>query len=1110
MFSRRVLIFLSLACSAAGLLSGQTSRGTVTGLVTDTQKASVANAKVELTALGTNVTRSTETNEAGIYRFDAVDPGSYKLEVKSAGMKSWSMNSMSVGAAEVLTRDIGLQVGEISQSIEVAEQAVELRADSPVRGGNIQSSGIVDLPYQSRNPADLGLTVPGVVTNKFATPAGTYIVNGTRGRSNNFMIDGTDNNDISVAGETFKIKNPGSIAEVSIQTSNFDSEFGRAGGAVVNVVTKSGTNQIHGTAGMALDSTWDDAVSNSFKSDPAVKARGHNLPGTDQFFDGTLGGPIKRDNTFFHLSYVEERQFSTSATEMISPTSAGRATLLNLFPKGASANADLLQQITAGYDGATKLFNVPLGNGRPDVQFGSVITPYAQSIRLRQYGAKIDHRLGSLDQLSGRFVIDDQVLPSGGETLSFPTFKTSNVAKTISIALGETHVFSPAFTNEFRPAYTRYDLDYPIDAVNPLAATLPQIAIQGINTTSFSVYGVRSAFPQGRTFNNYVLQDTASYTRGTHSIRFGLDLMNQRARQAAPFNDRGTLTYGASSGAQSYSGLANFLDNFGGSGGGTARTFGNSHYYPTLTRQAYFAQDRWRATSSLTLTAGMRYEYFGTPMNVILNPVFTGLFNVNPVTLDSPLFHANKVKADKNNFSPSIGLAWSPSATGGFLGKLLGEKKTVWRMGYGIGYESYFNNMTSNMVASAPNAVASSVNSAVSAAAPRGFSGLSGLLPVTAPALSPILSQTSVYGDLVNPYYQHWSAGIQRELPSGILLDVSYVGSKGTKLFLTENLNPLVPLNLRGPVPTNLSASAPPLQARLDPLQGTRSVRTNGGSSTYHALQVDFKRRFASGVGFTAAYTWSKSIDNGSEIFSFGNSSTLAANVVPSIYGGLQLDRSVSSFDKPQRAVFTYDYLIPFQKEQHGIIGHALGGWQVVGITSYESGTPFTVLNGQDADGLDGATYDRPNFNPLGQAGVRAVPNAASPTGYVNPDNSNLPIDPATARYIGIVANTGPNALRPGTLGRNTERAPGLKNWDVNLVKTTHLTERVSVELRGELFNIFNTPQFGTVSVSPFSAPQSIQGVAANVFSSAAGQFLNPKGLDGGGRVIRYQLRFHF
>jgi len=1106
---KAVLSYVSLIFLSASFLCAQTSRGTVSGIVADPQKASIPGARVDLTGEGTNVTRSTETNESGLYRFDAVEPGVYTISVKATGMKGYTATNMSVGAAEVVTHDVNMQIGDVAQTVEVTEQAVALRADSPVRGANIDSAAIVDLPYATRNPADLALTVPGVITNKYNFSSGSFAVNGTRGRSNNFMIDGTDNNDISVGGQAFTIKNPGSIVETSIQTTNFDSEFGRAGGAVINLVTKSGTNQFHGTAGMVLDSTWDDAIPSSLAKDPTILARGHNFAGTDQQFDGTLGGPIIRNKTFFHLSYLEQRQFSTSTTEMVTPTAAGRATLLSLFPKGTNANADLLQQITSGFDGQIKAFNVPLGAGRPDVQFGSLITPYAQSLRVRQYGAKIDHSLGAKDSLSGRFLIDDQLLPRGGEVASFPSFDTGATQYTLSISLYETHVFSPSFTNEFRPGYTRVKLDFPIDATNPLAPTLPQIAIQGINTTSTSVYGVESAFPQGRVFNDYVIQDTASIVHGKHTFRFGADLTDQRARQAAPFNSRGTLSYGASSGAQAFSGLANFLDNFGGAGSVT-KTFGSANYYPNLFRQGYFMVDKWRMTPSVTLSLGLRYEYFGTPMNVILNPVFTGLFNVNPTNLDSPLFHANKVPGDKNNFAPSVGLAYSPSFTSDLLGKLLGDRKSVIRMGYALGYDSYYNNITSNMVAGAPNAVGATVPSTISTATPRGVANFSTMLPTTPPALTPILSQTSVSANLVNPYYQHWSAGIQRELPSAMLLDVSYVGSKGTRLFVTEDLNPLVPANLRGAVPANLTPSAPALQLRLDPLQGARTVRTNGGSSSYHSLQVQVSRRFSSGVGFSAAYTYSKAIDNGSEIFSRGNTSILQNNSVPSLYGGLQIDRAISSIDHPQRAVFTFDYVLPLMKGQHGVAGRVLGGWQIIGIPTYELGTPYTVVNGQDADGLGGATYDRPNFNPNVKAKIRAVPNANSPTGYVNPDNNNAPIDPSTARYIAIAANTGPNRLPAGNLGRNTERSPGLKNWDINIVKTTRISERVSVELRGEFFNIWNTPMYGIVSVSPFAPPQSGQGIPANTTSSPSGQFLNPTVADGGGRVIRYQLRFHF
>ncbi len=1101
--------YVLFAISLAALpIAAQTSRGTVTGLVTDSQRAAVPGANVTLTALATNAVRTTSPNESGLYRFDAVDPGAYSLTVKNTGFSTFSVREFHVAATQLVTLDVILEIGEVQQVLEVTGESAQLQVEAPVRGKNVLSTDIQNLPFQSRNPVSLALTTPGIVSSRFATPSNSFVVNGSRGRSNNFMIDGTDNNDISVAGQAFTVGNPDAIQEVSVQTTNFDAEFGRAGGAVVNVITKSGSNLFHGSAGFVLDSTWDDAISSSLAQSPAIRARGHNLPGTEQQFDGTFGGRIIRDRTFFFGSFLELRQFSQSTTEMVSPTTAGRATLLSLFPQGRNANADLLQAITAGFDGNARKFNIPLGNNRPDVEFGRIVIPYSQRLRDRQWSIKGDHRIASNDNMSARLFVDDQVQPAGGETLSFPSFVTSSISKTNNAGLTETHVFSPTMTNELRLAFLRFILESPLDPVNPLGKTSSLIAISGINTTAQSVYGIRSVFPQGRTFNNYVLQDTISKVHGTHSFRAGFELVRQRARQAAPFDSRGTLSYGSSaSGSQTFSGLANFLDDFGGAGSAT-RAFGTAFYYPSLFRQSYFAQDRWRATSSLTVTLGLRYEYFGTPMNVIRTPAYAGIFNVNPVTFESPFTLPNKVNPDKNNFSPMIGIAYAPSADEGILGWLIGHKKTSIRTGYGIGYDSFFNNITSNAVAAAPNAVSAATTSQAITATPRGEAGLSRLIPQVAPAITPLLSQSGIDPNLRNPYYQRWSFGVQRELPAALLLDVSYVGSKGTRLFAQEDLNPLVPASLQAPVPASVPANR--RMPRLDPLSGSRGIRTNGGSSIYHSGQFEAKRRFANGFSFSAAYTYSKVIDNVSEIFSYGNTANNAIQGVPSIFGGLTIDRAVGFFDRTHRAVFTYNYELPFFKQQRSVLGRVAGGWSVTGLTTYESGVPYSVVNGQDADGLGGATGDRPDFNPLGQKGVRAVPNSSSPTGYVNPDAGQAPIDPRTARYIGLPANNGLVRTRSGNLGRNTERGPGLRDWDLNVNKEIPLTERFHLQFRAEFYNVFNTPQYGRVSVSPFAPPQNAQTIAASVFNSQPGLFLNETAVDGGGRVIRWQLRLRF
>ncbi|HYP07639.1 MAG TPA: carboxypeptidase regulatory-like domain-containing protein [Bryobacteraceae bacterium] len=1105
--ARPFALVLALALATCTAALAQTSRGTVTGLVSDSQRAAVPNATVELTSKSTNVNRSTQSNESGLYRFDAVEPGSYTLQVKSQGFRSFAAKEFVVGAAQVVTLDADLEIGEVQQVVEVSADALQIQTEAPVRAANITTKQIDELPLASRNPYMLALTAPGVTSNKFTNPSGTFSVNGGRGRSNNFMIDGTDNNDISVAGPALTIANPGLIQEVNVQTSNYDAEFGRAGGAVVNVVTRSGSNDFHGSAGFILDSTYDDAISSSLSNSAEVQARGRNLPGTEQQFDGSLGGRIVRDKTFFHLSFLELRQGSTKGILMQTFTPAGRARFSQLFPRGTNRNADLLLDLTAGNDASFSPFNQDLGNGRGNIEFGRGIFPFAQTLRQRQYGARVDHHFSESDILSGRFLANDLLSPRGGESASFPTFMTSSTATTLITGLTETHVFSPTFTNELRLNYMRYKLDSPLDPENPLGATTPLIAIGGINTTTQFVYGVTSGFPQGRLFNNYTIQDTMSLVKGTHTLRFGVDLMNQRARQAAPFNERGSLTYLPTT---AYSGLANFVDDFGGLNGTASRTFGNPFYYPSLYRQAYFIQDRWRASQSLTFSLGLRYEYFGTPMNVIPAPAFTGLYNINPDTLTGPFGQPNKVKADKNNFSPMIGIAYSPRFRDGMLGWLFGDRRTSFRTGYGIGYDSYFNNITSNASATAPNNLSSTVTSAT-ADTPRGTPNFSSLLPTAPPLPSPRLAQTGIAADLVNPYYQRWSFTIQRELPANWLLDLGYVGSKGTKLYATEQLNPLVPSSLRAPVPASVPANL--RENRLDPLQGSRNIRTNGASSSYNSFQTELKRRYASGFQFSTSYTWSKAIDNISELFSYGNTASLGAFAVPTYFGGASIDRAVSAFDRPHRWVFNYTYELPWLKDKRNLAGRVLGGWQLSGITAYESGNPYTITNGLDSDGLEGT--DRPNFNPLGAAGVRARPDNASPTGYVNPDVTDaagnpVPINPAEARFIGLPGHSGPNVGPIGNLGRNTERAPAIKNWDVNVVKRFRIREGMSLQLRGEFYNVFNTPQYGTISVSPFAPQQNAQSIPANVNGSAGGVFAKETSVDGGGRVIRWQARLEF
>ncbi len=1133
----KAFMLVVMLLGGALMVQAQTSRGTVSGVVADAAGARISGATVTLTNTETTLSRSATTNEEGFYRFDAVDLGPYSLAISASGFGALTKTGIVVNANQTSAVDAQLEPGGQQVTVDVVSEAgAALQTEAPVRGGNISTTQVTELPFAGRNPVALALTLPGVTSNRGGFGVGTFSVNGARGRSNNFLIDGTENNDISVAGQGFQITNPDSVQEVSIQTSNYDSEFGRAGGAVVNTITKGGTNEFHGTLSFFLDSTRDDAITSSLARDPAILLRGRLNSGTQTIYSGTLGGPLYlprfgeggrsvidgRNKTFFFVSYQEDRRRSSASAQLTTATQAGRDRLRQLFPAGANANVDSYLAATANAVGIASPFNIALGPtaltggaDRGNIQFGTFFRSYAALDTIKQWSLRIDHKLGENDQLSGRFLSSKEDAPQGG-TAGFPGFDADFTSRLYNFQVAETHIFSSSVTNELRVSYNRLDFGFPItDAAGP-AGTIPAVTI-----ASISALGVAATFPQGRIANNYQVQDTMTYIRGDHTFRFGGDYLRQISTQAAPYNARGSLTFGAGgaftgatggTASGTFTSFANFVDNFGGSAGSAARDFGSAVYFPSLHRIAVFGQDRWRASESLTITYGLRYERFGTPFNTLRTPAYTGLFNINNSNITTgPYSQPNQIPPDNNNFAPSVGIAYSPSFTEGLMGRIFGEKKSVIRAGYQIGYDSFFNNIASNAAVSSPNIISTSTPSVISAANPRGLSNFTSQFPTVAAALSPLSGQTLIDPKLVNPYYQRWSLGIQRELPYRLIMDMSYVGSKGTRLFINEDANPTVPPNLRI-TPAGYTGT---LSGRLDNTQGGRTVRTNGGSSIYHSGQLGVTRRFADNFTFTGAYTWAKNIDNASEVFAAGGTSSgTSFFAVPAVFGGDRLDRALSLFDRTHAARFTYVYEIPYFREQRGVLGHILGGFQVSGVTAFESGVPFTVFNGLESDGIGGS--NRPDHNPNGQRGVRAIPVVNAQgfiTGYTNPDAGNAPIDPNTAEFIVNPTFTFGQAgavQRIGSLGRNTQRSPGTNNFDINIQKTTRVTENVRIQFRTEFYNAFNHPQFTQGSVSPFTPGGGSVGNNANV--TAAGRFLNPDtpASDGGGRTIRYQIKLLF
>jgi outer membrane receptor protein involved in Fe transport len=1134
-FINRLTATVCLVLVSSMLAFAQTSRGTVSGVIKDQTGAVIPGAEVTLTNTDTTVARTATTNDEGFYRFDAVDLGNYSVSIAAPNFGKATKTGIIVNANQTSAVDADLIPGGQEVVVEVTgESGAQLQTEAPVRGGNISTRQITELPISGLNPVSLALTLPGVSSNRGGFGVGTFSVNGARGRSNNFLIDGTENNDISVAGQGFQITNQDAVQEVSVQTANYDSEFGRAGGAVVNVITRAGTSEFHGTASFIYDTSTDDALTAAQSRATRVTRDGATSPPFNALIvpAGTFGGPLflphfgeggpvfdtRRDKNFFFVAYQEQRFREPGGfVTLIVPTAAGRAQLQQFagnpnvaayLAATASTIAPIANRTAISLDNSNL---PPAQQTRGQVQNGTFFRELGTRSTERQFQIRTDHSLGRNDQLSFRYLQDKAVQPGGGTagTAVFDGFDADFSQTYRNFLIAETHIFSSSLTNELRLAYNRIQLGFPIADASGPAGTLPQINIS--NLTSI---GVSAVFPQGRTADNYQVQDTVTKILGDHTIRGGIDYTRQISTQVAPANIRGSLAFAAGGG---FTSLGNFVDNFGGSNGAAARTFGSATYNPSLHRIAGFVQDRYKATTDLTLTAGVRYEYFGVPFNTLRTPSFTGLFNVDPVTRTGPFSQPNKVAKDTNNFSPSVGFAYSPSFSNGIRGFVFGEKKTVIRAGYNIGYDSFFNNIASNAVASSPNTIVTQTTSTVSATNPRGLSSFSDQFPTVAAAVTPLSAQTLIAPNLRNPYYQRYSLGLQRELPFNIVMDISYVGSKGTNLYINEDYNPTVRPELRITPPGVTTG----LSGRFDNLQGPRTVRTNGGDSNYNAGQIEVRRRFSNNFQITGAYTFSKLISNADEVFIAGLGSVGSSfSAIPAIFGGERNDRALSVFDRTHRATFTYVAQSPFFKEQQGFIGRLLGGFQLSGVTTFESGVPFSILNGFDSDGIGGA--NRPTFNPNGQRGVRAIPvvNANNfITGYLNPEviigrTSTgapifQPIDPNTAQFIvnpTYVAGLPGSVVRQGNLGRNTERSKGIRNFDMTLLKRTRVSERVFIEARIEAFNVFNHPQFGSGDnlANDFTQGlflQPINPTTSGVITSTS---------NSGGRSIRYQAKFIF
>jgi len=466
------------------------------------------------------------------------------------------------------------------------------------------------------------------------------------------------------------------------------------------------------------------------------------------------------------------------------------------------------------------------------------------------------------------------------------------------------------------------------------------------------------------------------------------------------------------------------------------------------------------------LTLGLRYENSGQPANSLSYPAFAGFH-------PSQFLVRHEVHRDNLDFGPAFGLAWSPHAgTSGWLGRIFGDGKTVWRGGYQISYDAFYTQLMTTAATGTPNAINTKITAPnTGRGAPNWFEQL----PASAAAPSLTDAQNALDPNLRDPYTERWSFGFQRQLPQSMLLDVSYVGSESHRLYTPADWNPRL---LTG--------------AHLYPNYGQVLVVDNEGNASYHALQARLDRRFSRGFQLSASYTWSKDIDSISDTsgaLAQSPESSNALTSVPISQGGLKLDRGLSDYDRTHRLTIVYLWTIPGPRSSW--MRYALGGWSLAGITTFQSGTPFTVGNGFDRNN-DGFSEDRPDIgNPNAPLDTRAIISTKCATGYQNPDTGSC-VTPGDVHWVEGVGF--PNV---STVGRNTLHTGGTNNFDLNLTKSIPLGEKRRLELRWEAFNAFNHPQFIRV-------PQ------MSVLETTAGQFLNHDFTDSGIRTMWVQTKVVF
>ena len=1103
-----VTVALVLLCALGAI--AQTSNGTLAGVVTDSTGAAIVNAKVTATSVQTGDVRTATTNSVGAYRFESVLPGTYLIEATADRFSVTKLSSVQVVASIITSVNIQLKPGASSETVEVVAQAEQLQTENGEISSTISTTEVQNLPISSLNPYALAATLPGVVTGSATNFSnGTnFSVNGNRSRANNFLIEGQDNNDAGIAGQGLQPLNLDAIQEVSVMTNSYSAEFGHGGGSVSNLIYKSGTNNFHGAVWELHNSSALDANSHYYNAQGYPKDKYH-----ENIFGFDLGGPIVKDKLFFFTSYQWDKYRSASSgANLWAPTADGVAKLQQLAATGTAQQASqintLLQAIGSvrGVNDTApiSLVNDPVtGAPRPDIEYGSTIrTGIPVTYESPEFDAKGDYLIGPNDTLNLRYIKSNFTAPNDiwNWDGQFPGFDATQHGAAHNAGITYTHVFNSKMINELRLSYGRIGFTFdwqPATYTNPLVdnGNQPTVCI-----TNLTCWGAPGGAPQGRFHNTYQYQDSFSWMTGNHSFKFGFDFADIRVADQVPVNWFGEIDYVDTyldDGTPTSTGLANYIDAMSGSGS-AYKTFGSRFVHAPLRSQNYFAQDTWKLRPNFTVTYGIRYEY--NAPSAANNMAYPAIDMANPFPANYPV--RIKQVGDKNDWSPRLSLAYTPR----FWQGLFGQDKTVIRAGAGVYYDGIFTNILDNNQSGAPNTVPGSIAYAVDADNPRGAGDFTWAAqsPLLSPTLDPYASVTSIPYNLKNPRTYQWNLNVQRELPGSFLAQVGYVGTRGTHLYSNDQLNPLNPA-VRGSICGDY-------YCRMNPDRGGILVRDNAGDSIYHALQTELDRRMAKGLMFRTSYTWSKTIDTGSEIFSTGNFSSYA--LVQGQPHGLY-DRGLSANDRRHRLSIAYVYTVPelrgfpsFQDNKAlAFFGKVINGWELAGTTAFQTGAPANVFIGSDWN-WDGISNDRPELG-----------NASAPVDTYGRMVGGQLCEGLAYRRTGVCHVVAPDSVHwvlapyltqtTTPVGRNSYTTPGRQDWTFSLTKTIKLGENgQKLEWRTEMFNPFNHANTGVPNLTLYTGVTKSE--YYNSSSTTPNLFGDLSKTISGSRSIRMWLKLSF